>query len=342
LNGRGTKEENEVKEENRRSAVNRFIVCTLSIFISSVALCSASGAAQEFAVLLAQEPAEGTAALPAREAAELPAQGSAELSGQEPVALPAQGSAALSGQEPSTALPALPARDNDTLWKEANDAYYAGDFASASALYDSIEMSGMVSARLYYNKAGALFKMGKIGESILYYSKAQRLAPSDGDIAHNLAIASTYTRNRIEPVPEFFLKRWMRGFSSIMSGNGWAWLSVALVAITRAGALLFLLPLRRRIRKTGFYGGLAALVLLIFAFSFARHDWSETMHPTGGIITSPSASVKSSPDSSGKDLFLLYEGDRVQVLDALNGWSEITVANGNRGWVRSGAVSMID
>ena len=234
------------------------------------------------------------------------------------------------------------ARDNDALWEEANSAYYANNFASASALYDSIESSGMVSAKLYYNKAGALFKMGKIGESILYYNKAQRLAPSDPDIAHNLEIAVSYTRNRIEPVPEFFLKRWMNALGTTLNGNTWAWLSILFVACTLAGALLFLLPVGRRMRKTGFYGGLAALVLLILAFSFARSDWSETLHPSGGIVTTPSASVKSSPDSSGKDLFLLYEGDCVRILDTMNDWSEIAVANGNRGWIRSGTVSIID
>jgi tetratricopeptide (TPR) repeat protein len=231
---------------------------------------------------------------------------------------------------------------NERLWEEANTAYYEGNFASAAAIYDSIEQTGMVSAKLYYNKAGALFKMGKIGESILYYHKAQRLAPADADIAHNLAIATAYTRNRIEPVPEFFLKRWLRGLGRVMSGDAWAWLSIVLFALTLAGALLFLLPLGRRMRKTGFYGGLAAFVLLVMAFLFARADWRETTHPSGGIVTTPSASVKSSPDSSGKDLFTLYEGDAVRVLDAMNGWSEIAVANGNRGWIRSGAVSMID
>ena len=235
------------------------------------------------------------------------------------------------------------AQDNNiSLWEEANAAYIANDYASASVIYDSIEQSGMVSAKLYYNKAGALFKMGKIGESILYYSKAQRLAPSDGDIAHNLAIASSYTRNRIEPIPDFFLKRWTKSFGSIMSGDGWAWLSLALFTGVLAGSLLYLLPLGRRVRKMGFYSSLATLLLFIFAFSFARRDWNETMNPSGGIVTNPSAAVKSSPDNSGKDLFVLYEGDRVRVLDAMNGWNEIVLANGNRGWIRSGALSMID
>jgi tetratricopeptide (TPR) repeat protein len=242
----------------------------------------------------------------------------------------------------SSGLGNAAAQNNEALWEEANSAYHAGDFALAAALYDSIEVSGMVSPKLYYNKAGALFKMGKIGESILYYSKAQRLAPGDADIAHNLAVVGSYTRNKIEPVPEFFLKRWMRGVKAVMDGDGWAWLSVGLFACVLAGTLLYLLPLGRRVRKTGFWSGVAALVLLLFAFSFARHDRHETLHPSGGIVTSPSAAVKSSPDNSGKDLFVLYEGDRVRVLDAMNGWSEITLANGSRGWIRTTTISMID
>lgn len=234
------------------------------------------------------------------------------------------------------------AQEGDALWNQANAAYYAGDYASAAALYDSIEHSGMVSAKLYYNKAGALFKMGKTGQSILYYNKALRLAPGDDDIAHNLAIANTHTRNRIEPVPEFFLKRWARGLSSIMSGNGWAWLSVGLFAILLAGAMVYLLPLSRRARQAGFYAGLGALVLFVFAFSFASSNYRENARPTGGIVMNPSAAVKSSPDNAGKDLFLLYEGDKVSVRDALGEWSEITVANGNRGWIKTAAISMID
>jgi len=243
---------------------------------------------------------------------------------------------------PSAPAPTRSAASNNSLWESANAAYYEGNFQRAVALYDSIEMSGMVSAKLYYNKAGALFKMGRVGESILYYSRAERLDPTDGDIAHNLAIASTYTRNRIEPVPEFFITRWRRSLGGLLGGNGWAWLSLAMLACTLAGALLYMLPLRRSWRKRGFYGGVAAFALLAVSFSFALADHRETVSPTGGIVASPSAAVKSSPDAAGTDLFLLYEGDRVRLLDEMNGWSEITVANGSRGWIRTNAIAKID
>lgn len=242
----------------------------------------------------------------------------------------------------ASALAQTSGRENSALWDEANAAYYAGDFASAAAIYDRIEASGMVGAKLYYNKGNALFKMGKIGESILYYNKAQRLAPADRDIAHNLAIANTYTHNRIEPVPEFFLRRWVRGLGSVMSGNAWAGLSVGLFALALAGVLLYLLPLGRRVRRAGFWIGIASIVLFFFVLSFACGAFSEAKNPSAAIVTNVSAAVKSSPADSGKDLFLLYEGDKVEIHDALGDWSEITVANGNRGWIRTAAFSLID
>lgn len=234
------------------------------------------------------------------------------------------------------------AQDTAALWDEANTAYYNNDYVSAVALYDSIARSGMVSSKLYYNMGNAYFKAGKIGKSILYYNKAQRLAPGNEDIAHNLEIANTYTRNRIEPIPDFFLKRWMRSFSSIMSGNSWAVLSVVFFGLVLGGLLLYLLPLGRRARKAGFYGGLAALILFLFAFSFAATDHKESTDAAQAIVTSASASVKSSPDNAGKDLFLLYEGAKVEVRDSLNGWREIVLADGNRGWIKAEAIEMID
>lgn len=237
---------------------------------------------------------------------------------------------------------AAPAADFGPMWDKANTAYYNNDFTEALALYDSIKQSGMVSAKLYYNMGNAWFKAGRIGKAILYYNKAQRLAPGNKDIEHNLEIANTYTRNRIEPLPEFLLKRWMRSLSSIMGGNAWAALSVALFALTLAGALLYLLPLRRGVRKAGFWSAIAGLVLFLFAFSFASHDYQESVESTQAIVTSTSASVKSSPDNAGKDLFLLYEGAKVEVRDALNGWSEITLADGNQGWIKTSAIEMID
>ncbi len=228
------------------------------------------------------------------------------------------------------------------LWDEANAAYQAGDYASAAALYDSLENRGMVSAKLYFNKGNALFKMGKLGPAILYYAKAQRLSPADEDIRHNLEVASAHTRNRIEPVPELFLKRWGRGLGTILSVDGWAVLSLVMLGLGLAGGLLFLLPFSRGVRRGGFYGGVGALVCFAVAFFYAQSGYGEVSRPTQGVVVRSQAAVKSSPDGGGTDLFVLYEGDFVRVRDRLGEWSEVTVADGNRGWVRSDVFELVD
>lgn len=322
--------------------MKRLIVSILSLVTLSVGLSTAAQAGAQAMATTGASTATETGSTSATQNGSATAETDAA---EEPMAVSDAAETEFgSGSETPNDIPQHGAskQDNSALWDQANTAYYSGDFAAAAALYDSIERSGMISSRLYYNKAGALFKMGKTGESILYFSKAQRLAPGDSDIAHNLAIAKTYTRNRIEPLPEFFLKKWMRGFGGIMGGDAWAGVSIGLFALVLAGALIYLLPLGRGLRRAGFWGCLAALLLLVFSFSFAQKAWNESQNPTQGIVVSGSAAVKSSPDSSGKDLFLLYEGDAVEVRDALNGWSEIVVANGNRGWVRTSAVAMID
>jgi SH3-like domain-containing protein len=54
-----------------------------------------------------------------------------------------------------------------------------------------------------------------------------------------------------------------------------------------------------------------------------------------------SSYVKSSPDEKGNDLFILHEGTKVEVLDELNDWKKIRIANGTVGWIKSGDIEMV-
>lgn len=51
------------------------------------------------------------------------------------------------------------------------------------------------------------------------------------------------------------------------------------------------------------------------------------------IILRPVVTVKSSPDQSGKDLFILHEGTKVQITDSLSRWIEVKITDGNSGWI---------
>ena len=83
-------------------------------------------------------------------------------------------------------------------------------------------------------------------------------------------------------------------------------------------------------------------VLFIMTAIFAGAQRKILMRPNGAIIMSNAAPVKSSPDRSSKDIFVLHEGTKVTVKDSLGDFREIIISDGNKGWIEASAIEMID
>ena len=56
---------------------------------------------------------------------------------------------------------------------------------------------------------------------------------------------------------------------------------------------------------------------------------------------SSSAAIKSAPDRSATDLFILHEGTTVRITDELDRWCEVTIADGKKGWVERSKIETI-
>ena len=56
-------------------------------------------------------------------------------------------------------------------------------------------------------------------------------------------------------------------------------------------------------------------------------------HDSRAVIMRSTLNVKSSPDLSGNDLFVIHEGMVVTVVDETLGWKRIELPDGNVGWV---------
>lgn len=217
-------------------------------------------------------------------------------------------------------------------WDAGNKAYMAGAYNQATEEYHAILDGGEYSLELYYNLANAYFKMDSLGKAILYYNKALRIDPSHEDALYNLAIAEARTKDKITEVPEFFLNGWMRSIRDTLSCNTWSVLSILFFAIFLGGALLFLLTSAIRLRKVGFYGALSALIIFVVATSFAVSSRNNMLSHDEAIVTASAISVKSSPDHSSTDLFVLHEGTKVRVVSEMENWAEVVIADGKKGW----------
>lgn len=260
--------------------------------------------------------------------------------GQEPE-IPAADTLLSETAAPAGELSADPGIDCNGLWDRANTAYLRGDYRAAVRDYEEILDRGFESAKLYYNLGNACFKDNRTGRAILNYRRALRLAPGDEDIRYNLSVAESRTKDRIEVIPEFFFTEWMRTLRSLMSGTAWTILSLILLAAVFVCALLYLLALQLPLRKGGFYGMAGCLVLFIAATAFAMADRNESVNRREAIVLSSAVSVKSSPDKSATDLFVLHEGTAVRTGDSLGEWTEVTIADGKKGWLESRHIEII-
>lgn len=229
-------------------------------------------------------------------------------------------------------LATLSATASTAHWEAGNRAYIDGDYNKAIEEYTAILDGGEYSMKLYYNLANAYFKTGANGKAILYYNKALRIAPSQEDIRHNLALAEAQTKDRIVAIPEFFVNRWGRTVRNSMSCMTWSVLSLSTLGLALIFGLLFLLASRLGVRKTGFYGALCSLVLFIATTSFAISSRNDMLSHDEAIVMGTAVSVKSSPDRSATDLFVLHEGTKVKVVTEVDEWCEIVIADGKKGW----------
>lgn len=229
----------------------------------------------------------------------------------------------------------------DTLWAAANTAYSNGDYARAVEAYTAITAQGRHSAKLYYNLGNSWYKQNRLGKAILHYNKALLLDPADEDTRYNLAMANARMVDKIDTVPEFFLKTWLREVAVQLNSNVWAVTGLVFLLFTLAGVLLWLLSNTLNVRKLGFYGGLLCLLLCLSTLCFAQYQRARIVHDREAIVMNLVAPVKSSPGTGSKDLFVLHEGTKVRVLERLDGWAEILLSDGNKGWILASAIEPI-
>ena len=233
------------------------------------------------------------------------------------------------------------AQSPDSLWNAGVSAYTAGNYAEALDSWQALEGQGLVSDELYTNIADAFFKQDDIARAILYYNRALSLNPSNADARHNLQFTRAQVRDRIDRVPEFFLITVLRNLRSGLSSNAWAALSLLFFAAVLAMLLLYLLARRVSLRRTGFYAGIASLLLCIAFFAFAYGQKKDFLTKDGAVVSVPSVSVGSAPSSADfKALFVLHEGTELRVSDILGDWAKVELPDGRQGWLRKENIEM--
>lgn len=227
------------------------------------------------------------------------------------------------------------------LFAKGNAEYAKAQYKEALGTYREILQNGDQSAVVYFNMGNASYKLGDIPSALLYYEKAHKLSPGDEDINFNIRLASLKTTDKIDEVPQFFMNRWWNDFILSFSSAVFSVGSIVLMLLGSAFLILYFFAHAVVVKKSSFYFSLLLFFLGLVTVFIGGSQAKYFENNRQAIVFDSSVIVKSEPSEQAKQLFVIHEGTKVNILNSNKNWIRIRLANGNVGWLKETVIKEI-
>ena len=239
-------------------------------------------------------------------------------------------------------LPLLAFSDEgaSSLFKKGNAQYAKAQYKEAITSYQKLVDEGYQSVAVYYNLGNAYYKTDDMSSALLYYGKAHKLSPGDEDIRINIQLANSKITDKMDEPQEFFITKWWHSFILGFSLNTLAVLSVLLIMAGFFVFILYRFTGSVSVKKASFYTAILLIFFGLITIFIAGRQASYFEAHQQAIVFTGSVTTKSEP-GKGKDLFVLHDGTKVEVLEHNNSWIKIRLPNGSEGWVNATDVKEI-
>ena len=231
---------------------------------------------------------------------------------------------------------------NEILFEQANDLYNKGNFEDAISKYETIVDGGQHSAALYFNLANAHYKLNHIAPSIYYYEKALKLSPNDKEIQNNIAFARNMTIDAIDKTPELGIAKFSKEVTNWLTFDDWAKLSVLLMLLFVVFYLVYYFNYSAAKKRFAFITSMSFLIMSCCAIALAYNNHYLVERDMPAIVFAKETLVKSEPNLRSTESFKLHEGTKVQILDTVNNWKKIKLADGKTGWISKQDIKLLN
>ena len=232
-------------------------------------------------------------------------------------------------------------QDAAALAREGDSRYRQEDYAGAIESYEAALATGRGSAEVYYNLGNAYYRDNQNARAILNYERALRLKPGMKDARENLRLANERTQDRIAELPVWFAARWWNAMTTKVSPSTWRVVWLVLLAVVALAVVGLRIGRGTALRRWSLLGGMMALLLLIVATVTLLSATKHYNARSAAVVMQESVAVKGSPEARSAEIMILHEGTRVTVKESLQGWEQISIADGTTGWCPVEAIERI-
>lgn len=218
--------------------------------------------------------------------------------------------------------------EQDSLFAVANQQYTQKNFEKAYQIYDGLVREGYASSHLLYNYANTCLQIERTAQAIAYYEKALKIHPNDTEVQNNLA----YARKQLGVIDNSFQSFWSRAdekylyiITIIM-----AWVTVLLMI-----SVLFLVAKPHR-KKMYYLLGIVGAVTVYFSIQSVLIY--QQNHLKTFAVALEEVIMYKEPATLSTEVYDIFAGQKVEILQSKNGWSEVITERNKRGWVQSGGL----
>lgn len=223
----------------------------------------------------------------------------------------------------------------------ADSAYATENYNLAIEKYTQLLETGN-HADVYYNLGNSYYKVGDIARAILNYERALSLKPWDNDIQHNLELAKSKTIDKIVPQSEMFFVTWTKQLIASLTMDVWAKLSIITFILTLALLLVYILSNKLLFRKICFFSSIFTFFICVCSITFAWIQFNRYKNRSEAIVISTAVDVKSTPNTTGTDVFVIHSGTKVEIVDdSMTEWKEVQLQDGKIGWLKANDIEKI-
>jgi len=229
----------------------------------------------------------------------------------------------------------------EDVFAEGNKAYQAKDFAKAKELYEQLANDGYKSADLEYNLGNAWYRQGSTGLAILHFERALVLEPRHQAATENLAFLRLKIKTDIEPLPDFFLKKWLKSAQMALGATSMGLFAMLLWWAGFGALAVWQIGKSRPKKKWGLIAGVCLLVISLLPFALAMSRTAYEKHSGEAILVQKSAILRSAPEDGSQEVLTIAEGTKLKQITQLEGWWQVSLENGETGWLPEQAMERI-
>jgi len=216
--------------------------------------------------------------------------------------------------------------------------YETGQFRDAAVCFETLERQGNTNGHLLYNLGNARWGAGSLGGALVAWRRAELFLPRDGDLAANLESGLERSRDDLPPpgIRSPLGRTLLAPYDALSAPE---LLHIGVIA----WALLFVVLTIRFVRS--FPGWVAATVTLAVLTILGLSGWvarsyQTSRHPVA-IVLAEEVTLRSGRDVSSTDLAKLHEGAESRVVERSDGWVQVSLSTGLRGWLPAASVGLV-